>query len=64
MQPLRRVDPVIVDPASLTAPQRLGRACVVCHKRFPLPRVQVGALPDGTTVLACEDCAAVIHPRR
>ncbi len=61
---MRFADPVTIDPASLTAPQRLGRACVVCHKRFPRPRVPVGTLPDGTVVRACEDCARITRSPR
>ncbi len=57
------VHPVIIDPESLTTPQCLGLACVACHKRFPLPRVPVGTLPDGTIVRACEDCAFLIRPQ-
>jgi hypothetical protein len=52
------------DPGVLTTAQRYGDACVVCHKKWPRPRVRVGVLPDGSRVLACADCApALPQPR-
>jgi hypothetical protein len=48
------------DPAALTIAQRHGSACVVCHKKWPRPRVRVGRVPCGTGVLACDDCAPVL----
>ncbi|MCP2339662.1 hypothetical protein FHU30_005031 [Actinomadura rupiterrae] len=48
------------DPSALSAAQREGDACVVCHKRWPRPRVRVGRLPDGREVVACDDCAPVL----
>ncbi|MEO3810138.1 hypothetical protein ABGB17_14150 [Sphaerisporangium sp. B11E5] len=50
------------DPADLTGPQRDGDACVVCHKKWPRPRVKAGRLPDGSPVMACEDCAKALQP--
>jgi hypothetical protein len=50
------------DPEGLTGAQRDGDACVVCHKRWPRPRVRVGRLPDNATVLACGDCAEALLP--
>ncbi|GII60588.1 hypothetical protein Skr01_06730 [Sphaerisporangium krabiense] len=50
------------DPGDLTGPQRDGDACVVCHKKWPRPRVRVGRLPSGTPVMACEECAKVLLP--
>ena len=44
------------DPDSLTAAQRDGHGCVVCHKRWPRPRIRVGRLPDGAGVFACDGC--------
>jgi hypothetical protein len=50
------------DPEDLTCAQRYGDACVVCHKKWPRPRILVGRLPDGATVLACHDCAEALAP--
>ncbi|RCG32438.1 hypothetical protein DQ384_02725 [Sphaerisporangium album] len=50
------------DPEDLTGPQRDGDACVVCHKKWPRPRVRVGRLPGGAPVMACEDCAKALLP--
>ncbi|GAA3216445.1 MULTISPECIES: hypothetical protein [Nonomuraea] len=50
------------DPEGLTGAQRDGDACVVCHKRWPRPRVRVGVLPDNSSVLACGDCAEALVP--
>ncbi|GGK83993.1 hypothetical protein Sme01_18140 [Sphaerisporangium melleum] len=50
------------DPHDLTRPQREGDACVVCHKKWPRPRVRVGRLPDDAPVMACEDCAKALLP--
>ncbi|MBB4705480.1 hypothetical protein [Sphaerisporangium siamense] len=50
------------DPGGLTGPQRDGDACVVCHKKWPRPRIRVGRLPSGTPVMACEECAKVLLP--
>ncbi|MER7506260.1 hypothetical protein [Nonomuraea pusilla] len=53
---------VTFDPEGLTWAQREGDACVVCHKRWPRPRVRVGRLPDDCAVLACADCADALLP--
>ncbi|GII78183.1 hypothetical protein Sru01_31650 [Sphaerisporangium rufum] len=50
------------DPDDLTAPQRAGDACAVCHKKWPRPRVRVGRLPNSAPVMACEDCAETLLP--
>lgn len=50
------------DPEGLSLAQREGEVCVVCHRRWPRPRVRVGRLPDRATVLACHECAEVIDP--
>ncbi|MCG5211654.1 hypothetical protein [Streptosporangium sp. KLBMP 9127] len=50
------------DPEGLTCAQRDGDACVVCHKKWPRPRVRVGRLPDNGAVLACPDCAEALAP--
>ncbi|GAA3689800.1 hypothetical protein GCM10022224_063980 [Nonomuraea antimicrobica] len=50
------------DPEGLSGAQRDGDACVVCHKRWPRPRVRVGRLPDDSAVLACADCADALLP--
>ena len=50
------------DPDGLTGAQRDGEACVVCHKRWPRPRVRVGKLPDNSSVLACTECAEALLP--
>ncbi|GAA3950564.1 hypothetical protein GCM10023085_36480 [Actinomadura viridis] len=52
------------DPGVLSAAQCQGDACVVCHKKWPRPRVRAGLLPDGQGVFACDDCApALPNPR-
>ena len=33
---------VTFDPEGLTLTQRDGDACVVCHKKWPRPRVRAG----------------------
>ncbi|MFC4529712.1 hypothetical protein [Sphaerisporangium dianthi] len=53
---------LMFDPHDLTGPQREGDACVVCHKKWPRPRVRVGRLPDDAPVMACEDCAQALLP--
>ncbi|MDH2425254.1 hypothetical protein [Sphaerisporangium sp. TRM90804] len=50
------------DPEDLTGPQRDGDACVVCHKKWPRPRIRVGRLPDDAPVMACEECAKALLP--
>lgn len=55
-----RQDEIVFDPEPLTAAQRSGRACVSCSKRWPRPRVRVGRLPDGSPVMACDDCGPAI----
>jgi hypothetical protein len=56
----RTRDLPLIDPHTLTRPQRAGRRCAVpnCCRLF-LHRAahQVGRLPDGSPVLACEECA-------
>ncbi|MQY02958.1 hypothetical protein ACRB68_09930 [Actinomadura sp. RB68] len=62
---MSRTSELRFDPSALNAAQRHGDACVVCHKRWPRPRVRVGVVPDGTGVFACADCApALPAPRR
>ncbi|GLW62647.1 hypothetical protein Arub01_08910 [Actinomadura rubrobrunea] len=53
---------VTFDPGALTAAQRDGDACVLCHKKWPRPRIRVGRLPEGQGVFACEECAPAIRP--
>jgi hypothetical protein len=53
---------VTFDPDGLSCAQLEGDACVVCHKRWPRPRVRVGRLPDDAAVLACADCAEALIP--
>ncbi|WP_206184662.1 hypothetical protein [Thermoactinospora rubra] len=53
---------VTFDPESLTLAQCFGDACVVCHKKWPRPRVRVGRLPDESAVMACHDCAEALFP--
>ncbi|REE99153.1 hypothetical protein [Thermomonospora umbrina] len=60
-----RTGEYVLDPGALSAVQREGDACVVCHKRWPRPHVRVGCLPNGSGVFACADCApALPEPRR
>jgi hypothetical protein len=49
------------DPDGLTAAQRDGEACVVCHKKWPRPRAHVGRLPDDSRVFACDDCVPALR---
>ncbi|RJL21709.1 hypothetical protein [Bailinhaonella thermotolerans] len=49
------------DPAGLTEAQRYGDACVVCHRRWPRPKIRVGRLPSHAVVLACDDCAPALQ---
>ncbi|MCW2899400.1 MAG: hypothetical protein JWO67_1665 [Streptosporangiaceae bacterium] len=61
---MSHTDELTFDPGVLSAEQLYGDACVVCHKKWPRPRVRVGRLPDGSKVLACADCApALPRPR-
>ncbi|GAA4048818.1 hypothetical protein [Nonomuraea soli] len=55
-------DMVTFDPEGLSSAQRFGDACVVCHKKWPRPRVRVGRLPDESAVMACTDCAEALFP--
>lgn len=48
------------DAAALSGAQRAGSACVGCGKRWPRPRVPVGTIPDGTPMMACPECAALM----
>lgn len=48
------------DPTALTIVQRQGGACVVCHKKWPRPRVRAGQVPGGMAVYACDDCAPTL----
>ncbi|GLW08406.1 hypothetical protein Misp01_35360 [Microtetraspora sp. NBRC 13810] len=50
------------DPEGLTGAQRDGDACVVCHKKWPRPRIRVGTLPNRARVFACPDCAEALCP--
>lgn len=49
------------DPDGLSGAQRYGEACVVCHKKWPRPRIHVGRLPDDSRIFACDDCAPALH---
>ncbi|WP_250573898.1 hypothetical protein [Nonomuraea sediminis] len=53
---------VTFDPEGMSSAQLFGEACVVCHKKWPRPRVRVGRFPDDTAVLACSDCAEALLP--
>jgi hypothetical protein len=53
---------VTFDPEGLTLAQRDGDACVVCHKKWPRPRVRAGRLPNDAIVFACDDCAEALAP--
>lgn len=50
------------DSEGLSRAQRDGDACVVCHKKWPRPRVRVGRFPDNTAVLACHECSEALVP--
>lgn len=57
---MSRTSELTFDPGALSAAQRVGDACVVCHKKWPRPRVRVGCQPDGSGVFACADCAPAL----
>lgn len=59
-----RTGELMFDPGALSAAQRDGDACVVCHKKWPRPRVRVGCLPNGSGAFACADCAPVLPKPR
>ncbi|PKK13112.1 hypothetical protein [Thermomonospora sp. CIF 1] len=59
---MSRTRELVFDPEALSAVQCEGDACVVCHKRWPRPRVRVGRLPDGSGVFACDECALALPP--
>ena len=48
------------DSTALTITQRHGNACVICHKKWPRPRIRAGQVPCGSEVYACDDCALVL----
>jgi hypothetical protein len=52
----------LIDATGLTRAQRLGRACVSCHKRFPRPTVAVGLTGAGDLLLRCPECIVVLEP--
>jgi hypothetical protein len=53
---------LLFDPNGLSSIQRDGDACVVCHKKWPRPRIKVGRLPNDAPVHACDDCAEALLP--
>lgn len=52
----------LIDATGLTRAQRLGRACVSCHKRFPRPTVAVGLTGAGEHLYRCPECIVVLEP--
>jgi hypothetical protein len=52
----------LIDATGLTRAQRLGRACVSCHKRFPSPTVAVGQTGAGELLYRCPECIVVLEP--
>ncbi|GAA3745747.1 hypothetical protein [Salinactinospora qingdaonensis] len=50
----------IFEPESLTSAQALGDACAICHAKWPRPRRPLGALPDGTGIYGCGECAGIV----
>jgi hypothetical protein len=50
----------VYDPGLLSEAQCEGDACVACHTNWPRPRRVLGALPDGSRVFGCEECARLI----
>ena len=52
----------LIEATGLTRAQRLGRACVSCHKRFPRPTVAVGQTGAGDLLYRCPDCVVVLEP--
>jgi hypothetical protein len=52
----------LIDATGLTRAQRLGRACVSCHKRFPKPTVAVGQTGAGDHLYRCAECLVVLEP--
>ncbi|MBW8481113.1 hypothetical protein [Actinomadura parmotrematis] len=59
----READDVVFDTAGLSRAQRAGRACVVCGKRWPAPRLRVGRTADGAALFSCSDDAPLIARR-
>ncbi|MGI8336468.1 hypothetical protein ACRYCC_41560 [Actinomadura scrupuli] len=57
---MSRANELTFDPGALSAAQRAGDACVVCHKKWPRPRVRIGRLPAGSGVFVCADCAPAL----
>jgi len=52
----------LIDATGLTWAQRLGRACVSCHKRFPRPTVAVGRTGASEVLYRCPECTVVLEP--
>jgi hypothetical protein len=52
----------LIDATGLTRAQRLGRACVSCHKRFPRPAVAAGRTGAGELLYRCPECVVVLEP--
>lgn len=47
------------EPELLSNAQCMGDACAICHVRWPRPRRALGALPDGSEVYGCDECAGI-----
>ena len=54
----------VFETDALSVAQRDGEACVLCQRRRPRPRRRIGCLPDGSGVLACDDCAPALPLQR
>jgi hypothetical protein len=57
---MSRANELTFDPGALSAAQRVGDACIVCHKKWPRPSVRIGRLPAGSGVFVCADCAPAL----
>ncbi len=53
----------VIDPGSLSAGQLAGRRCAIpnCRRLLADLVYQIGRLPGGKPVLACEDCAPAVR---
>lgn len=53
----------IIDPRSLTLAQLSGKRCAIpnCRRVLAAPAYEVGRLPDGRPVLACQECAPAVR---
>jgi hypothetical protein len=53
----------VIDPQSLSPAQQDGQRCAIpnCRRLLADLAYQIGRLPGGKPVLACEDCAPAVR---